>query len=353
MLGLDQRAARYTWTAALVLLLLYVAYLIRDTLFLFVVALMFAYLLYPLVHLLDRFIPSRTRGLALAVVYIALIGVIVLLGVELGSQAAEQAAALSQRAPEILEKMRHQPPTGALPSHVQTLQQTMITTVEGYIYKHYGEFVSVIPKVSLEILKASTDLIYLVIVPILSFFLLKDGLVMRDELVSFVDPGPSRQLMEEILADVHTLLLQYMRALFTLCSITLVTFAIVLSLLGVPYSILLASVAFPLEFIPLVGPLIAAVAIIGVTLASGYPVLWVIVFLGIYRLCQDYIISPRLMSAGVELHPLLVILGVFAGAELAGIRGTFLSVPTLALLRVVYRRIRMWRLSSRELALVK
>ncbi|MCU1261871.1 MAG: hypothetical protein JWO80_4756 [Bryobacterales bacterium] len=354
MLGLDSRAARYTWTAALVLLVLYTLYLLRDTLFLLVAALLLAYLLYPLVQLLDRWIPSRSRGPALAIVYLMLIGVLVLVGTELGSRAAEQAAALSQRAPELLDKIRQQPPSGILPKSVESLQQTVIGTVEGYIYQHYREFVSVIPKLTLQILKVSSNLIYVIIVPILSFFLLKDGLVMRDELVSLIDPGPARKLTEEILSDVHLLLLQYMRALFALCTITLVTFAIVLYLLSVPYSILLASIAFPLEFIPLLGPLVAAVTIIGVSAFSGYPhLLWVIAFLGLYRLCQDYVIAPRLMSAGMELHPLLVILGVLAGGELAGVRGAFLSVPTLALLRVIYKRIRLWRLSSREAALVQ
>jgi predicted PurR-regulated permease PerM len=118
--------------------------------------------------------------------------------------------------------------------------------------------------------------------------------------------------------------------------------------MGVPDSILLASVAFPLEFIPLVGPLVAAVTIISVTVLTGYPhLLWVVLFLALFRLVQDYVISPRLMSAGVELHPLLVILGVFAGGEIGGIEGTFLSVPIMALLRVVYRRIRLSRVPSR------
>jgi predicted PurR-regulated permease PerM len=52
------------------------------------------------------------------------------------------------------------------------------------------------------------------------------------------------------------------------------------------------------------------------------------------------------MGQGVELHPLLVLFGVFAGAEVAGIAGTFLSVPVLALARIVYVRIRKARLSA-------
>ena len=60
------------------------------------------------------------------------------------------------------------------------------------------------------------------------------------------------------------------------------------------------------------------------------------IFLLVYRVIQDYVISPKLMGSGVELHPLLVLFGVFAGAEVAGIGGTFLSVPILALVRILY-----------------
>ena len=347
MLGLSPKAARYTWTSALVLLLLYTVYTIRSTLFILTISILFAYLLYPLVDFLNGHLPSRSRTPALAIVYLALIALLVFLGVEVGSQAAEQAASLSQRAPEFLEKLKTAPTGGA----VKSLQQTVIGTIETYVYKHYNEFVAFLPKITLEVLRASTNLIYLVIIPVLSFFILKDGRMMRDELVSMVEPGTSRDLVKEILADVHVMLLQYMRALITLCGITFITFAIVLSFMSVPYSILLASIAFPLEFIPLVGPLVAATVIISVTALTGGHVLGVIGFLAAYRMIQDYVISPRLMSSGVELHPLFVILGVFAGGEIGGIEGTFLSVPTMALMRAIYHRIRIWQTARRADAL--
>jgi predicted PurR-regulated permease PerM len=64
-----------------------------------------------------------------------------------------------------------------------------------------------------------------------------------------------------------------------------------------------------------------------------------IAFLVAFRVLQDYVISPRLMSRGVELHPILVIFGVFAGAEIGGIAGVFLSVPALALARLLVDRL--------------
>src|SRR6185437_2601026 len=104
---------------------------------------------------------------------------------------------------------------------------------------------------------------------------------------------------------------------------------------------LLASIAFLCEFVPMLGPLAAAGIIITVSALSGYThVLGLIAFLGCFRIIQDYIVSPRLMGENVELHPLLVIFGVFAGAEIGGVAGVFLSVPILALARLVFEKFR-------------
>jgi predicted PurR-regulated permease PerM len=103
------------------------------------------------------------------------------------------------------------------------------------------------------------------------------------------------------------------------------------------YEVLLAGLAGILEFIPVVGPA-AALAIMlivgGITGSGG--LVWIVVFFGLYRVFQDYVLNPYLMSAGVELHPLLVLFGVLAGEKIGGIPGMFFSVPALAMLKVIY-----------------
>jgi predicted PurR-regulated permease PerM len=269
------------------------------------------------------------------------------LGITIGSQAASEAKSLSAQAPALIERMKEAPSPNT-PEGLQSVKETVLGALQRYVYDHYKEIADLLPTLTLRVLKASTNLLYLIIIPIMSFFILKDGRQLRDEFLDLLQPGERRVFADEILQDIHVLLLQYMRALFSLCSITLLTFGAVLSLMSVPDAMLLACVAFTLEFIPLVGPLLAAAAILSVTILTGYPhVLWVAIFLGVYRLVQDYVVSPRLMSSGVELHPMLVIFGVLAGGEIGGVEGTFLSVPVLALLRVVYRRIRMTRILRR------
>ncbi len=96
----------------------------------------------------------------------------------------------------------------------------------------------------------------------------------------------------------------------------------------------------------MIGPFTAGVAILVVAAVANSHVLAILVFLLAYRMFQDYMLSPHLMGQGVELHPLLVLFGVFAGAEVAGVPGTFLSVPLLAFVRILYRRFRKSRLTS-------
>jgi predicted PurR-regulated permease PerM len=166
-----------------------------------------------------------------------------------------------------------------------------------------------------------------------------------------IENQPWRTLVDELLVDVNLLLAHYMRAILTLSLATFTSYSIFFSILRVHYSILLAALAATLEFIPMIGTLTACVVIVSVTAASGGPVWSAIVFLAVYRVFQDYVLSPQLMRAGVQLHPLFVLFGVFAGAEIAGIPGAFLSVPVLALIRIIYRRIRKARTATRLTAI--
>src|ERR1039457_2958172 len=101
MLGIDGRAARSTWTAALVVLALWLVYLMRSTLYIFILAVLFAYLLAPLVNLLDRLLPTRpTRTLALALAYILLLGLVATGAIVLGTKVVEQATQLASVFPQ-------------------------------------------------------------------------------------------------------------------------------------------------------------------------------------------------------------------------------------------------------------
>jgi predicted PurR-regulated permease PerM len=91
--------------------------------------------------------------------------------------------------------------------------------------------------------------------------------------------------------------------------------------------------------VPLVGPLtVAILALVLALLHSGFGMaLVVLLFLGVLRIVEDYVIYPRIIGTGIHLHPLAVILAILAGAEIAGIAGIFLAIPVIAVLTVSYK----------------
>jgi predicted PurR-regulated permease PerM len=149
-----------------------------------------------------------------------------------------------------------------------------------------------------------------------------------------------------VLNDLNQMLAHFIRAQLILAGLTMVVYTVFFMLLRVPNPVALGVIGGSLEFIPVVGPLVAALLIISVALILSYQH-WIVllVFLGIWRLIQDYVSSPRIMGDSVELHPLAAIFGVMAGGEVAGILGVYLSIPVMAALRIVFRR---WRLYAEK-----
>jgi len=338
MLGLDARVLRGVWTAFLFVLIIALIYLARGTIVIFMLAIFLAHLIAPLVDRVDRITPPRvSRTMVLAIIYLALIGVALAVLIPVGAKIAEQASALAGRLPDVLKE---DPLSGVpLPVWLEAWRSRLTEFLAEQTAGLGDKILPMLRQVGPGILSGLGNLVAVVLIPILSFFFLKDGRLLRNAIVECVQPQ-RQSLAEEILDDLHLLVAQYIRALVLLAIATFVSYSIMLSALGVPYAVLLASVAGVLELIPFVGPLSAGLVVLLVAGLSGYAhLLWIVIFLVVYRLFQDYVLSPYLLSAGVELHPLLVLFGVLAGEHVAGIPGMFFSVPVIAGLRVIFIRL--------------
>lgn len=339
MLGIDLKAARVVWTAFLFALVVATAYAIRETLVVFIVALFFAYMLAPVVEFVCKRIPIRfSKIAALAIVYVALLGLLIAAGIVIGGRVTDEATSLANRVPSFFQNPDwiHKIP---LPAWLAPMRERILATIQGEFRSGGKDWMPYVTQAGTKVVSGLSLLFFVVLVPILAFFFLKDGEYMRESFLGGLAGGRQRALVDEILGDIHILLGQYIRALVILAFATFVSYTLFLSITGAPYSIILGGTAALLEFIPVVGPLAAGVTVMVVSGFSGYThVLWFFIFWMAYRVFQDYVLSPYLMSAGVELHPLLVLFGVLAGERVAGVPGMFLSVPVIATLRVIYVR---------------
>ena len=340
MLGIDSRAARATWTVLLVLLAVALLWLLRETLLLFFFAILLAYLLSPLVELVNRHTSKRfSRTLALAAVYILLLVVIAIAVIGIGGLLVEEAGQLATSLPKLLsdpQQLREIP----LPAWLEPYRESAIRTIAERLESGVSSLIPFLSSAGKGIVAFVGNVIHVILVPILSFFFLKDGAAIHQTLMAQVVDSRQRAVLENVFADVHLLLAQFMRALVLLSLATFFIYWIALAILGVPYAVLLSLVAALFEFVPVAGPLVAASFIILVALFSGGGhVVAVLVFLIGYRLFQDYVLQPYLMSSGVAIPPMAVIFAILAGERLAGFAGMFLAIPTVATLRILYIRI--------------
>src|SRR5471030_116794 len=196
MFGIDRRAARYTFTAAAVLLLLWLVYLVRSTLFIFTLALLFAYLLSPLVNALDRLLPGkRTRTPALALAYVIFVAASVLVGMQIGSRVVAEANTLAKRFPSMIAVWEQ--PSPAASDAVNSFKAQVVGMVRARIAERSSDLIAALPQFGLQFLTVASDLIFVVIIPVLAFFFLKDGDQIRERILDLVESGEPRAFLDE------------------------------------------------------------------------------------------------------------------------------------------------------------
>jgi predicted PurR-regulated permease PerM len=253
-----------------------------------------------------------------------------------------EAATLAQQLPALLEPgtLERRLP---LPGVLEPFRARIGEMLRGLLEHGEAQALPFVRNVGTGLLHVFGNVIFVVVVPIMSFLMILEAQAI-ESLLQSLSLAPRRKIWCAIAYGLNFLLSRYVRALGLLSLATFVSYGTVLSLMGAPYAILLAGAAGVLEIIPVFGPAAAALSILGVAVFTGYGHLsWLVLFLVAYRVCQDYMISPYLMSEGVNVPPLLVVFGLLAGDELAGVTGIFLSVPLIAAIRMVAVQVRRHR----------
>jgi predicted PurR-regulated permease PerM len=337
---LDSRTARATWTILVILGALGLAYAVRGVLLLIALSLFFAYLLFPVVRLTQRRGVKR-RSLAVVIVYLVLLAALIGTSLAVGPRLSTEAQSLAQKLPEMSKQIQ----SGQIVEQVlqrQGWKWREIAEIEQLARTHMGAIIGYTQQATAAVLKWLAGAWVIVLIPVLAFFILRDAEQFTSATISRLTRRGDRGVGRGIAEDLHLLLGQYVRAQVLLAMITFIVWATVFLAAGVPYGLVLAAVGGALEFIPVIGPLTAGVLAIGVSLFGGYAHPWLLAaFVLVWRGIQDYACAPLIMGRGIEIHPALVIVGVLAGGEIAGVAGMFLSVPIIAIVRIVWRRLEL------------
>ena len=316
---------------------------ITGIILLLVLSIFFAYFVSPLVEFLrrQRTVGGRTiaipKVVAIALAYLIILAAIVFAVFvilpslsnqfpEFADQAKAYWKSLGDRTQEIVKYSRRMPPP-------------VVNTVNDAVPKVVNKVSETATELATAALSYVVYIPWLILIPILAFFLLKDAESFRRSALLMLPRGRWRWRGDEFFQDINSTLAAYIRAQLTACLFIGIICSIGFTLLGLPGGLVMGLLAGVFEFVPLVGPLAIALlaALLAMFHAGPFNVVLVLLFLGVLRIVQDYVIYPRLIGQGIHLHPLAVIFAILAGEKLAGVAGIFLAIPVVAIFTVSYR----------------
>ena len=321
-----------------VVVLATILYLARGALFPFIISIVLAELLYPVVVFVEKRLPGHDRKpgatrivsiLATYVASVALIAGILFLTIPPLFAEAEE---LVETFPELYERSRSTVEgwsdefTERIPVELRTQLEEAVAA-GGNVLADAAR--GVVQRTVSGVSNAVTIVIGLAVVPFFLFYILKD----REEVVGGVYPLLSRRAQKH----VHNVIGSYVRAQLLSATVVGVLVFIGLSILGIKFAAILGLLAGLFGLVPIIGPLLGAVPGLLVTLASSpSQVIWVALVYVIVQLLENNLISPRIQSSAVRLNPAIIVAILVVSSEVAGLWGVIIGVPLVAASRDVF-----------------
>ncbi|PAP75269.1 AI-2E family transporter [Rubrivirga marina] len=315
----------------------YVVHLLAGTLAPFVAVFVAAYLLDPAVTWAEKRwdVPRWASTLALTLFVVGVVaGALVLLVPMLIGQIedlAGQAVALALRAPEWVaesDALAQAEEAGLVDR--SALVQQITTFIPGQIQAALGRVPAFVGGLFRQVGALLGIVTTAALVPVLLFFTLKDFPMLSRSVVRLL-PRVSGE--REYLERATTVFGSYIRGQLTISAASAVLVAVPLLLFGVPYSLLLGLAAGVLNLIPSLGSVLTYVLGVGLMLAFGTfsDVLIVLAVLAVQAVIEQAVLTPNIMSQQVGLHPVVILVALFACGALFGLLGLILAVPAAAL----------------------
>lgn len=327
----------------LAFLSLWLLYALRDLVPPFLVATIIAMTLTPEIDRLERqglYGRKFKRGLAIGVIYLLFLAIFALMVKGLTLVSVQMTDLITRYAPKPLLSGTPQQ-VAEMASHWMTLhhvpaamrppvlnQARHLPELLGHGLKWFGDNLPAL----------AGNLVFVVIVPIIAFFILLDFNKILGKTLLLV-PRERREGILSVVTDIIAVFGSYVRGVLTVMALDICVIFLVLWVAGLrDYALTLAITAGLLYTIPYFGALVSTILIGLVALATHGLVTAValtLVMIFIHQIVFDNILAPRVIGGSVNLHPLLTLLALMAGGTLFGIGGTLLAVPIAAAFQVI------------------
>ena len=326
--------------AAVIIVALLVIYLLGIVLLPLGLSLVIAYVLLPVARVLERGMPWRdrrpglSRGIAIGVIFIVLLGVFVGFLALVIPPTVEQAKRFSDEFPGFFNSARITVEgwvdlyAEMIPVEVRDRAEETLSDAGGIV----GDAAWNVMGQTLAVISSSFTLILgLATAPVLVFYLMKDSSKIHDSIYAPF-PEALKPYLQNALVIVDRTIGGYIRGQLTLGLVVGTVVTVGLLLLGVPFPFVLGLIAGITELVPVIGPWIGGAVGVLVTLATEPDkVPWVILLYLAVQLLENVLLVPRIQGNSLNLHPVAIILIIVLASNFFGLWGIILGPPLVAM----------------------
>jgi predicted PurR-regulated permease PerM len=317
-----------------IVILFFILYIGKEIIIPLVFSFLIAILLDPVVNYLCR----KKIHRAVAILISILLSIILLSG--LGYFIISQMIMFGEMLPELEEKI------GTLTNQsIQWISQIFnvsTETVNGWLAQIKNEALTTGKSlIGPTILSVGGLIAVFLLVPVYLFLILWYKQLFL-EFISKLFPTEEHKTVFEVLRETKLLIQNYLLGLIITTGIVAALNVLGLILLGIKYAVLIGVIGALLNIIPYIGGIIATVITIVVVLATESPiyVLWVLILYGTVQFLDNNILMPKIVASKIKINEFISIVAVLVGGALWGIPGMFLSLPLIAILKVIFDRVK-------------
>jgi predicted PurR-regulated permease PerM len=295
------------------------------------IALFLALALNPAVERLEKRLGRR--GAATGIVFVAALIALGLIGWLLIPPVVDNIDSFAHKVPDYLDDVtRGRGRLGFLQEKYHLVDKARKALREGGASKLFG-----VSGTALAVAKGVVNAVLAIVtIAFMTFFMLLEGPNWVDRFFSLLRPQ-SRERWRSVGHDIYRTVGGYVSGNLLISLIAGGLTAIVLAIMGVPFAIALGLIVGILDLIPLAGATIAAIIVGAVAFIHSIPAgIVVVAFFIVYQQVENHILQPVVYGRTVQLSPLVVLISVLIGAELAGVLGALAAIPVAGAIQVVF-----------------
>lgn len=308
----------------------------------FIVSVIIAYIINPAMVKLEEKIHNRTLAILLVYVLVVLVFVLIFVMIIPGTMRefrnfVAQLPRMMSNFTGFLDEIQRQSVgkdtflSNLIPELIGSLK-TNLLNLQNLVFSSMGQVMASVSTIVSGILR-------LILVPIISFYLLKDKEIIIDKIVSAVKPE-KRESFLDISREIDASMASFIRGKLIMAFFVGVLTAVALLLFRVDFAIVIGIITGVADIIPYIGPFLGFLpAILMALFDNPIKALWVGIVFGLIQWAENNLLGPRILGTTTGMHPIVVLLSLIVGGGMFGVPGMILSVPVVAIIKILITRL--------------